>query len=107
LPIASCGSCPDPPSNCNIVAEIDFPNSPGKEYYGYHNDIVTVTKNGEDEICSWENTATSWGCSHEGDAYIFNTGPKYYDFSSFETAAVNNARKSTKPIFPDILRNIL
>jgi hypothetical protein len=35
--------------NCNILADIAFPNSPGPEYYGYHNDIVTVTKNGEDE----------------------------------------------------------
>ena len=52
-----------------------------------------MTKDGEDEICQWNNQVTSWGCTHEGDAYIFKTGPDYYDYSMTETVIVNNAGK--------------
>jgi len=92
---ATCNRCPAPPSSCNIVAGIKFPDPAATEYYGYNNNVVTVTKDGEDEICQWNNQVTSWGCTHEGDAYIFKTGPDYYDYSMTETVIVNNAEGGT------------
>jgi len=62
---------------CPIRAEIKFPSIEDAEY-GYHNDFITVKKDGEDDNCSPYSTSTTW-CTHEGDAQIYNLESDQYD----------------------------
>lgn len=54
---------------------------------------VEVEKVGEEEKCGYYNRETGWGCFHQGDAFIFNLGPQYYDYQGSETVFIQDAGK--------------
>jgi hypothetical protein len=75
------------------LATVTFPIINGDinkaPYYGYHNDYLIVSRPGSDGFCDYENQHTSWGCTHKGDARIFNgKNSTTYDKSEIETAEV-------------------
>jgi len=85
---------------CEIKAEIKFPSLSAAEaegYYGYHNDFISVKRNGFDDICYYDaDGETDWGCKHNGEAKF----ERYYDdklekFSETESVAVCNAMGGT------------
>jgi len=65
-------------SGCQITAKLKFPNfenmvgDPVKQdgYYGYHNDFISIQKDGEEDECYY-GYGTKWGCSDEGDAQFW------------------------------------
>jgi len=76
---------------CTIRAELKFPSIEDAPEYGYHNDFVTVKKEGENDNCSYYSTPTTW-CTHEGDAQIYNyESQNYYDFSESEAIVIPEA----------------
>lgn len=93
--IVTCGACPDSDTSsisnsCEIVTSLKFPDPSTASYYGYKNDIMRISKEGASGECAWDNRETEWGCKHEGDAYLWKTGPEYYDESSAESAVITN-----------------
>ena len=51
---------------------------------------VSITKLGSDEVCNYEsNEETSWGCTHTGNAAIWNPqNENYYSYNHEETIEV-------------------
>lgn len=59
---------------------------------------VSVTKLGTDEVCNSKSLSeTSWGCSHTGDAVIWNPEDliTYYKYNHDETVDITDMRNST------------
>jgi len=57
---------------CRLGAILSFPYVVSSvEYYGYHNDFLTIAKDGNDSGCSYYYPETDWGCTHAGDAQIY------------------------------------
>ena len=76
VPITKKPTTQMPTQTCEITAELTFPPIEGSTYYGYSNDLVGVKKDGNEELCDWWNKETNWGCTHQGDAMIFNPEDK-------------------------------
>jgi len=62
-------------SGCQLTAKLKFPNFENMVgdsveqdgYYGYHNDFISIQKQGEEEECYY-GYSPKWDCSREGDA---------------------------------------
>jgi hypothetical protein len=78
-------------SSCVLKSILGWPNGPA--YYGYHNDYVKVKKAGKKAACWYDNTETSWGCTHTGDALIYKDEESYYDET--ESAIIEDASGGT------------
>merc|ERR1711935_1007596 len=76
-----------PETTCALNAVLYFPQVlEGKwyeYYYGYHNDVVSIVKLGDETECSYYQNTTDWGCVHRGDALVKNF--EYY----YELAVAN------------------
>jgi hypothetical protein len=58
---------------------------------------VSITKLGSDEVCNYEsNEETSWGCTHTGNAAIWNPqNENYYSYNHEETIEIKDIPNST------------
>jgi len=65
---------------CAVSADLSFPpfEDVNMEDGGYHEDIISVTKQGEKSMCSSVNSLTDW-CTHDGSAMIYSPSREYYD----------------------------
>lgn len=76
--LESCGLCSTSPvDECRVKATLSFP-SIEDAVEGYHNDELSVFKQGTDEECSINNQKTSW-CSHDGIDGLIHKDPYYED----------------------------
>ena len=62
----TCNTCPNNVT-CRLKADLKFPADYSE---GVHKESVQVEKAGNGEVCYSENLKTSWGCTHEGDAFF-------------------------------------
>jgi hypothetical protein len=54
--------------------------------------MMGVTKEGEEELCDWWNKEANWGCTHQGDAMVFNPqDKKWADALSTEDIIIPHA----------------
>jgi len=71
---------------CEIRAVLNFPSvtkADTDQYYGYHNDVITVNREGFADTCDFDTIGeTDWGCKHDGDARIWYGYDDEYDSSS-------------------------
>ena len=82
---------------CNLHAEIEFPMS-SPTGAGYHETVMSVTKQNESDSCSYENVESYWGCYHNGarahrDRYYYNDN--YYVEHGKEIIDIRDAADST------------
>ena len=82
---------------CDLHAEIEFPmSSPAGA--GFHETVMSVTKQNESDSCSYENVESYWGCYHNGarayrDRYDYND--YYYVDHGKEMVDIRDAADST------------
>ena len=97
---------PSSNESCVLKADLSFPSFEENPNLGYHDDALLVRKNGHiDEPCAASqsdpnrynshqtiNTVTSWGCTHIGDAKVWNPKHELYGpINTIEHAIITSA----------------
>mmetsp|Transcript_29633 Transcript_29633/g.45289 ORF Transcript_29633/g.45289 Transcript_29633/m.45289 type:complete len:435 (-) Transcript_29633:89-1393(-) len=77
---------PPPVDECRVNATLSFP-SIEEAVNGYHNDELSVSKQGSDEECSIKNQKRSW-CSHDGIDGLIHKDPYYEDRTLSQSESV-------------------
>ncbi|GFH56987.1 predicted protein [Chaetoceros tenuissimus] len=87
---------------CSLQAEFRYEDVSDN---GYHRDDVSATMANQFEVCDQSTLGeTSWGCTHLGNAAVWNPqNTDYYNYNHGETVDVTNAYGST--IYLDVVHH--